>query len=374
MAFEPTPRATILIIDDQENNIRILERLLLKSGYDRLVTTTDPREALDLFQRHEPDLVLLDLHMPYLDGFAVLEQLGAQIPEHSFLPVLVLTADLSGEARTRALAMGAKDFLAKPFDSIEVMLRIQNLLEARFLYLELQNQNELLERKVLQRTQELEQAQVEILERLALAAEFRDDATHEHTRRVGEISAKLARKLGLPDELVDLVRRAAPLHDLGKIAVPDSILLKYERLSAEEFDVVKNHTAVGARILSGSGHPLLRLAEEIARTHHEHWDGGGYSPGLKGEEIPIVSRIVAVADVFDALTHERPYKSAWSVDEARAEIERQKGRQFDPRVVEAFVELLEEEVFQHVSRSGFTAEPLPYRRRTNGSGSALSDR
>jgi putative two-component system response regulator len=371
MPTEATPRATILIVDDQDNNIRILERLLRKSGYDRLIATTDPREAVALFREHEPDLVLLDLHMPYLDGFGVLEQLGPEIPENSFLPVLVLTADLSAEARKRALAMGAKDFLAKPFDAIEVMLRIQNLLEARFLYLALQNQNEQLEQKVHQRTRELEEAQVEILERLALAAEFRDDATHEHTRRVGEISARLARRLGLAEEICDLIRRAAPLHDLGKIAVPDSILLKFERLSVEEFEVVKSHTAVGARILSGSGHPLLRLAEEIALTHHEHWDGGGYSPGLKGEQIPIVSRIVAVADVFDALTHERPYKAAWPVREARAEIERQKGRQFDPRVVDAFLELLEEDELFEMPGRGFVAEPRQHRLRASGSGTAL---
>jgi putative two-component system response regulator len=371
MASE-SPRATILVVDDQENNIRILERLLRKSGYDQLVTATDPREAVGLFRQHQPDLVLLDLHMPYLDGFQVLEQLAPEIPGNSFLPVLVLTADLSAEARKRALAMGAKDFLAKPFDSIEVMLRIQNLLEARFLYLELQGQNDLLERKVYQRTQELEEAQVEILERLALAAEFRDDATHEHTRRVGEISARLARKLGLPDAVVELVRRAAPLHDLGKIAVPDSLLLKYERLSAEEFEIVKSHTTVGARILSGSRHPLLRLAEEIALTHHEHWDGNGYSPDLRGEQIPIVSRIVAIADVFDALTHARPYKAAWSVAEARAEIERQKGRQFDPRIVDAFLELLQNgELFDVVPESGSAGGPLPHRVRVNGSGSAV---
>jgi putative two-component system response regulator len=372
MAMEPGPQGTILIVDDQENNIRILERLLRKSGYDRLVTTTDPRETLHLFRQHRPDLVLLDLHMPYLDGFGVLEQLAPEMPENSFMPVLVLTADLSSEARKRALAMGAKDFLAKPFDSIEVMLRIENLLEARFLYLELQEQNALLERKVHQRTRELEEAQVEILERLALAAEFRDDATHEHTRRVGEISARLARKLGFPDEVCDLIRRAAPLHDLGKIAVPDSILLKLERLSEEEFEVVKSHTAIGARILSGSGHPLLRLAEEIALTHHEHWDGGGYSPGLRGEEIPIVSRIVAVADVFDALMHERPYKPAWPVEKARAEIERQRGRQFDPAVVDAFLELLDEgEMFGGLPARGYAAEPPPHRVRVNGSGSSL---
>jgi putative two-component system response regulator len=173
----------------------------------------------------------------------------------------------------------------------------------------------------------------------------------QHTERVGRLSAALARELGMSEEEVELLRLAAPLHDLGKIAVPDSILLKLGRLTTEEFDQIKSHTQVGARILSGSRHPLLQLAEQIALTHHEHWDGSGYSPGVKGESIPLVSRIVAVADVFDALTHARPYKKAWPVADAVAEIRRQSGRQFDPRVAEAFIELLRED--------GLLGEPEP---------------
>jgi len=336
-------RGTILIVDDQDSNVRILERMLRKSGYDRLVGTTDPRDVVSLFLEHRPDLVLLDLHMPHVDGFGVLERLRPHVPEHSYLPILVLTADISAEAKQRALSMGAKDFLGKPFDAIEVLLRIRNLLEARFLYLELQQQNDLLEDKVRQRTSDLEEAQIEILERLALAAEFRDDATQEHTQRVGAISARLARRMGLPGQFVELIRRAAPLHDLGKIAVPDNILLKLGRLTSEEINAIRTHTSVGARILSGSRHPLMQLAEQIASTHHEHWDGRGYAAGICGEDIPIAARIVAVADVFDALTHARPYKSAWPVDEAVAEIMRQRGRQFDPQVVDAFVSLLQED-------------------------------
>jgi putative two-component system response regulator len=333
-------RGTILIVDDQENNIRILERMLRKAGYEQLASSTDPRDAQPLFEQHRPDLVLLDLHMPHLDGFGVLERLAPYIAPGTYMPILVLTADISPEAKQRALSMGAKDFLAKPFDSTEVLLRIRNLLEGRFLYLELQEQNELLDRKVRVRTRELEEAQVEILERLALAAEYRDDATQEHTRRVGEISARLAQRMGMPPDVVELIRRAAPLHDLGKIAVPDSILLKLGKLTDEEFAIIRSHTTIGARILSGSRHPLLQLAEQIALTHHEHWDGKGYQPGLGGESIPVVSRIVAVADVFDALTHTRPYKKAWSVERACAEIQAQSGRQFDPQVVEAFLDLV----------------------------------
>lgn len=341
---DPTRRQPIiLIIDDQDANLRLLERMLRRGGYERFVTTADSRDAERLFLEHAPDLVLLDLHMPHLDGFAVLEQLRPHIPADSFVPIVVLTADISTEARLRALSMGAKDFLGKPLDAIEVVLRIQNLLETRFLYLQLLEHNERLEQKVRERTRALEEAQVEIVERLALAAEFRDDATLEHTRRVGAISAALGARLGLPAVDVELLRLAAPLHDLGKIAVPDWVLLKLERLTSEEFEIIKSHTGIGAKILSGSQHPLLQLAEQIALTHHDHWSGGGYRPEVSGERIPLAGRIVAVADVFDALTHERPYKQAWSVADAIAEIRRQRGRQFDPQVVDAFVSLLEED-------------------------------
>jgi putative two-component system response regulator len=209
-----------------------------------------------VFDEVQPDLVVLDLHMPEMDGFAVLEELRPHILGGSYLPILVVTGDGSIASRRRALSAGAKDFLAKPFDTTEVLLRIRNLLEARFLYLALQAQNDSLEAKVRQRTRELEEAQVEILERLALAAEFRDDATRQHTQRVGTWAEQLARKLRLPEAVAALLRRAAPLHDLGKIGVPDSILLKLDRLTDEEFRIIQSHTQVGARILSGSRHPL----------------------------------------------------------------------------------------------------------------------
>jgi putative two-component system response regulator len=180
---------------------------------------------------------------------------------------------------------------------------------------------------------------VEIIERLARAAEFRDDNTGQHTERVGQMAALIAREIGLPDSTVSLIRRAAPLHDVGKIGIPDSILLKLGKLTDEEFALVKTHTTIGARILSGSRFSLLRMAEEIAFSHHEHWDGGGYE-GLVGEAIPLAGRIVAVADVFDALTHKRPYKAAWPIADAIAEIERQRGGQFDPNLVDGFLSVI----------------------------------
>ena len=333
--------ARLLIVDDEPANVEILRRMLDAAGFTRVESTTDPREAADLYVKCRPDLILLDLHMPNMSGLAVLDQLN-EIAEASYLPVLIHTGDLTPDARQEALSRGAKDFVTKPFHADEVMLRIRTLLETRFLYFQVQSQNQILEAKVRERTRELEAAQIEIIERLARAAEFRDDNTGQHTERVGQMAALLARQLGLPDATISLIRRAAPLHDVGKIGVPDTILLKQGKLTIEEFEVVKSHTTIGARILSGSRFSVLRLAEEIALSHHERWDGGGYV-GICGDQIPLAGRIVAVADVFDALTQKRPYKHAWPIAEAIAEIERQRGRQFDPEIVDAFLRLIEQQ-------------------------------
>jgi cyclic di-GMP phosphodiesterase len=331
--------ARILIVDDEPGNVDLLRRVLERAGFHNLKSTNDPRDAVPLYVETRPDLILLDLHMPHIDGLAVMDQLN-EIVEASYLPILMLTGDMTAEARREALSRGAKDFVNKPFNPDEVLLRIRTLLETRFLYLQIQCQNQVLEAKVRERTRELESAQIEIIERLARAAEFRDDNTGQHTERVGQMAALLARQLGMPDPQVSLMRRAAPLHDVGKIGIPDSILLKLGKLTPVEFELVKTHTTIGKRILSGSRFALLRLAEEIAFNHHERWDGGGYA-GLAGDAIPLAGRIVSVADVFDALTQKRPYKAAWPIEEAIAEIDRQRGQQFDPAVVDAFLRVIE---------------------------------
>jgi putative two-component system response regulator len=331
--------ARILIIDDEPTNVALLRRVLERGGFTRVESTNDPREAGPLYVRLRPDLILLDMHMPHADGLTVLNTLN-EIIEASYLPILMLTGDLTPEVRREALSRGAKDFVNKPFNTDEVLLRIRTLLETRFLYLEIQAQNQLLEAKVWERTRELESAQVEIIDRLARAAEFRDDNTGHHTERVGQMAALLARQIGMPDSHVALIRRAAPLHDVGKIGIPDSILLKLGKLTADEFALVRTHTTIGARILSGSRFALLKVAEEIAFNHHERWDGNGYA-GLSKDTIPLSGRIVAVADVFDALTQKRPYKPAWPVGDAIAEIDRQRAQQFDPEVVDAFLRVIE---------------------------------
>ena len=331
--------ARIAIVDDEAANVELLVRILELDGYSNIWAFTDPLEFLDACRVLPPDLVLLDLRMPELTGFEVLEHLKQAIDDFDYRPAMVITSDDDRETKQKALSSGARDFLAKPVSPVEVRLRVGNLLHTRFLQLELQKHAERMEDRVRARTAQLEEARIEILERLALAAEYRDDATGEHTRRVGNQSAKLAEALGLsPDEVED-IRRAAPLHDVGKIAMPDSILLKEGPLTDDEMETVRKHPSVGARILSGSRVPMLLVAEEIAMSHHECWDGGGYPSGLKGEEIPLSARIVSIVDVYDSLTHVRVYKHAWTADEALDEIEKLTGTKFDPRVAEAFLQM-----------------------------------
>ena len=326
----------VMILDDEPVNVELLERILTGAGLTNVETATHPADALERCARRVPDLLLLDLHMPGMDGYAVMHALGPGIRTTDGPPVLVLTADATLGARRRALDAGARDFVAKPFDQDEVLLRVRNMLELRACEGEMACHNDELEAAVRVRTAELEASRIEILERLAIVAEYRDDDTNHHARRIGRSALALARALGAPPALLALIEPAAALHDIGKVAVPDAILRKPGPLTAEEFDVMRTHTTIGARMLAGSQSPVLQLAERIAMTHHERWDGTGYPAGLQGEEIPLEGRIVAVADVFDALTHERPYKPAWSVADALAEIRAGAGTHFDPAVVAAF--------------------------------------
>ena len=330
--------ARILVIDDQEQNIKLLTRILEKDGYEQVRWTSNAAEALGIYKEFKPDLVLLDVHMREKDGFEVLQEIVAH-NGNLHVPVLMITADDSAEVKHRALALGAKDFVGKPFDSGEVLLRIRNLLETQLLYQRLRDQNTELERKVAERTSEVEQSQLEILERLAAAVEFRDDDTGNHTKRVAEVSAMLANGIGLEATTIELIRRGAPLHDIGKVGIPDSILLKAGPLTAEEFELMKMHTVIGSRMLSKGRSELVRFSQRIARSHHEWWDGSGYPDRVSGQSIPLEARIVAVADFLDALTHDRPYRPAWGIDETLVEIRRRSGSHFDPTIVKALTEI-----------------------------------
>jgi len=331
--------ARIVVVDVRPDNVMVLEHLLAGWRYPNVFGTTSSAQAVGLVERVQPDLVLLDLQMPAPDGYEIMRRLETHIRGPERLPVLVLTADISTEAKRQALSLGARDFLTKPFDPDEVRMRVDNVLELRDAHLQLRDQNLALEHRVQARTMELERARSETLDRLSLAAEFRDDDTKQHAARVGRTVALLAERLGLADDDVERLRCAAPLHDIGKIGIPDSILLKQGPLAEREFELMKMHTVIGAEIVSGSSSDVLETSAVIARSHHEHWDGGGYPTGIAGDEIPLPGRLCAVADVFDALTHARPYKAAWPVGHAVAEMGRLRAAQFDPAVFDAFASL-----------------------------------
>lgn len=330
----------ILIVEDQESNIRFLEKLLARDGYRHVRSTSDPRDAKAAFQEYQPDLVLLDLHMPYMDGFQVMEAIKPDIPEDAFVPILVLTADREPEVKIKCLSVGAKDFVAKPFRADEVLLRIRNLLETRNLNQNLEDRNVSLELEVQARSFQVQSAQLEVLHRLAVAAEYRDDITGRHAGRVGMLAGRLAEEYGVGAEDVSLLREAAPLHDVGKIGIPDAILLKPGRLSEEEFEIMKGHTTIGGMILSKGSFRLLDFAKEIALSHHEWWDGSGYPNGLAGEDIPLAGRLVAIADVFDSISHERPYKKAFSVERTLEIMHEEGERHFDPHLLALFTDLV----------------------------------
>ena len=349
--------ARILVVDDDEINIRLLTRILGRAGYTNIETTTDGASVVGLVGKFDPDLVLLDLNMPAPDGFEILRQLGPRMEAPGRLPVLVLTGDGATERRRAALSLGACDFVAKPYDSAEAVLRIRNILETRFLQRELENHNALLETRVQERTRELRRSELEILERLSRTCEIRDDETGRHTLRVGQLSGLIASALGLGAVVISRIRRAAPLHDLGKIGIPDSILLKPGRLTPEETAVMRTHTTIGATILSGGGSEFLRVAERIACSHHEAWDGSGYPHGTAGADIPIEARIVAVADCVDALSHNRPYRMASTRAAIFDELKRSSGAHFDPVIIEA---LFDSEWHRKISVS----PPRPWRALT----------
>ncbi|MFW5450032.1 MAG: HD domain-containing phosphohydrolase [Methylophagaceae bacterium] len=335
--------AHILIVDDQILNVKLLEGILKKEGYDHVFSTTDSREAVSMYVQHQIDILLLDIRMPHLDGFAVMGLLNDLTHDNDYLPILVLTAELTSETRSKALSGGAKDFLTKPFDRLEVLQRINNILEVRLLHKQVQNQNQILEAKVAERTKELELSRYEVIERLGKAAEFKDNETGNHILRMAKYSRLLAQAAGLSKEEVDLIYLAAPMHDIGKIGIPDHILLKPGKFEPDEWEIMKSHVLLGADILSGSDDiPLLYKAKTIALTHHERWDGQGYPNGLSGEDIPIEGRICAIADVFDALTSDRPYKEAWTVEKSVALLHAESGQQFDPNLIPLFDSILDE--------------------------------
>jgi putative two-component system response regulator len=333
--------ARIVVVDDQASNLKLVDRMLQRAGYEHVRCLQTGTDVEDIVTRDDIDLILLDLNMPVLDGYAVMRRL-AQLDLDVPPAVLVLTAQNGREHRHRALLSGANDYISKPFDEIELLARMKNLLDSRIARKALYEQNLELDARVRARTDELYQTRLEIVRRLGRAAEYRDNETGMHILRMSRMSVVLAEQIGLSTQECELLLNAAPMHDIGKIGIPDHILLKPGKLDADEWEVMKTHTTIGAQILSGSDSDLMCMAREIALTHHEKWDGSGYPYGLSGESIPLVGRIVAVADVFDALTSERPYKKPWSLDEAVDFLRRNAGGHFDPELVATFERRLDD--------------------------------
>ena len=346
-----------MIVDDEPINIRIARKHIERAGVGSVIETTRPHEAMDLARRERPDAVLLDLNMPGLGGMELLAQIRADA-DLSSVPVLILTASGDTATRAEALELGATDFLAKPVDAAELVPRVRNTLAAKHAADALRRHAARLEEDVRLRTEEISRTRIEVVHCLARAAEFRDNDTGRHILRVGRYSAIIAAKMDLDPRFIEMLELAAPLHDVGKIGIPDEILLKPGKLDAEEMDVIRRHTSMGGRVFDEvaegerraiRGHTdvggriigepefeLMRLAKTIALTHHEKYDGTGYPLGLGGEDIPLAGRIVAVADVFDALSSRRPYKEPFPRQKCFEILEKDRGTHFDPLVLDAF--------------------------------------
>lgn len=333
--------ACILVVDDIEANIMLINTMLRKNGFENIISTRNSLEVLDLYEKNRPDLIVLDLNMPVMDGFGVMDQLGAAFGE-SLPPILVLTAQDMQELRQRALDSGASDYVIKPFDGLELRSRVRNLLKVQLSKKYMMHQNEILEKKVEERTRVIHDTRLQVVRRLGRAAEYRDNETGLHIIRMSKICLVIARAYGMDEQQCDLLLNSAPMHDVGKIGIPDNILLKPGKFEPEEWEIMQTHSEIGANIFSGDDSDLMKMSHDIALYHHEKWNGKGYPKGLKGEEIPLVARIAAVADVFDALTSDRPYKKAWPVEKAVDLIREESGQHFDPKLVELFLENLAE--------------------------------
>ena len=324
-------RATILIVDDTPENIDVLSNLL-KDSY-KVKAAVNGRTALAIAAKEpKPDLILLDVMMPEMDGYEVCQKLKAD-PLTAAIPVIFVTAKSEVEDEQRGFALGAVDYITKPISPPIVLARVKTQLA-------LYDQARHLESLVRERTQELHSTRLEIIRRLGRAAEYKDNETGMHVIRMSWYCRFLAEELGMPEDWCELLFNAAPMHDIGKIGVPDSVLLKPGKLDGQEWAIMRRHCEYGAEIIGEHNSPILAAAREIAINHHEKWNGTGYPNGLKGEAIPLMARIVAIADVFDALTSDRPYKKAWTEAQALELLQQEAGEHFDPQLVPLFIQAM----------------------------------
>ncbi|GLX83751.1 two-component system response regulator [Thalassotalea loyana] len=323
---------TILVVDDNTENIDLL-RGVLKEDY-KILAAINGKSAIEIAKRKQPDMILLDIMMPGMSGYDVCKELKKDFSTCD-IPIIFVTAMNEIQDEAKGLKLGAVDYITKPISTTIVKQRVRT-------HLALYDQTRLLESTVKERTKKLENSQLEIVYRLGRAAEYKDNETGMHVKRMSHYSRILALKAGMSTKDADMLLLAAPMHDIGKIGIPDSILRKPGKLDAQEWQVMKTHASIGAEILSSGGSVLLKMAETVALTHHEKYDGSGYPAGLKGKDIPLIGRIVAIADVFDALTSERPYKKAWSIEDAIALIVEERGKHFDPELADYFIESIDE--------------------------------
>lgn len=326
----------VAIVDDTPVNLALMQALVCRVDNCIPQTFSDSEEGLAWALSHPLDLVIVDYMMPRLDGLEFIRRFRS-VENRRDVPILMVTAAHEKEVRYEALECGATDFLSKPIDKNEFVPRVRNMLGLRQHAVMLANRANELTRAVRQATEDIHERERETVTRLAKAAEFRDPETGAHIQRMAHFSRLIARHMGLPDALQEMILAAAPMHDVGKLGTPDHILLKPGKLTPEEFEVMKQHASIGYEILKESASPVIQLGAEIALHHHEKYDGSGYPSGLAGEAIPLVGRIVAVADVFDALTSTRPYKAAWDVNDARDHLLAGRARHFDPQCVDIFL-------------------------------------
>lgn len=331
----------VAIVDDTPVNLLLMEKLVARQPDCIPVPFGDPAAGLRWCLDNEPDLIIVDYMMPVMDGLEFIQRVRA-MHDRDDVPILMVTANHERQTRYDALMRGANDFLTKPIDKHEFEPRVRNMLRLRQAHLDTRARAEILAEEVRRATAEIFQRERETITRLARAAEFRDPETGAHIQRMARYSALIAERLGMSRAEVDNILQAAPMHDVGKLGIPDYILLKPGRLNPEEREIMKQHAMIGHDILKDSASLVVQLGASIALSHHEKYDGTGYPGGLAGERIPIEGRIVAVADVFDAITSERPYKRSWPIDEAVAFLREGRGTHFDPVCVDTFFDSLDE--------------------------------
>lgn len=331
----------IAIVEDTPVNLVVMQSLVKRLGDCECSVFSEPEEGLAWCLANVPDLIIVDYMMPRMDGIEFIRRCRST-PSLADQPILMVTAAAEREVRYAALEAGATDFLTKPIDKNEFNPRVRNMLRLRASMVSIARRADELDREVHAATAEIHQRERETVMRLARAAEFRDPETGSHIQRMAHFSAVIGRELGMEPEALAMLLSAAPMHDVGKLGTPDHILLKPGRLTDEELLIMRQHASIGYEILKDSSSPVLQMAAQIALTHHEKFDGSGYPQGLRGTDIPIVGRVVAVADVFDALTSDRPYKPAWDTTRARSYLEAGRGGHFDPACVDAFLGVWDE--------------------------------